>query len=169
MTEAEMDAVWDRFDKIFVFSPSVDSKNWPIYAEPTPSVTFDISHLWDIYRKNESVAENIDRDLHFKTLSAFRLCVPVDGRMYALDWNHLCYSFYPHRAKPEERWGVPVIPNGDYYIFIAEDFSFGTLGQPWETSICVFGQVLLDAIDQFAPLLFDRVLRRNGEPVDPPS
>jgi len=60
--------------------------------------------------------------------------------LYALDWQHPCYWLYPHAsfdADDEDAWLVPVLPNGDYYIFLAEDFSFGSFGHPWEMTITI--------------------------------
>ena len=171
LLDEEYRPVWDRFYKQFAFSPSVYPKDWPVFSEPIPSITYDIGQLWDPYHKGGIVDEvkiaNLWRDMDANALSAFRKCVSPGTSMYALDWQHPSYRFFPHLASLDERRGVDVIPNGDYYIFIAEDFSFGTFGHPWEPSICVFGQVLLDAFDNFRPLLFNRVLRRNGEYVAP--
>jgi hypothetical protein len=43
-------------------------------------------------------------------------------------------------------WPVPVFPHGDYYIFLEEGMTMGTFGHPWEKTLCVFGQDLIDAL-----------------------
>jgi len=57
---------------------------------------------------------------------------------------------------------IPVLPDGDYHIFLADDFSFGTLGHPWEQTICVFGKPLIDVVEREGPKLLGRVVRRQG-------
>jgi hypothetical protein len=162
LTEAEMDTAWDRFYAEFNFRPSVHPQDWPGIKEPTPSTTYSISSFYRAM-SNPRVLEN---DLNVKTLEALQKCVEPERRLYALDWQHNCYWLYPHRTFDAHRsgaWKVPVLPNGDYYIFLAEDFSFGLFGHPWEQTICVFGQVLLDALAQDMPLLFAKPIRKDGK------
>ncbi|MDQ5823304.1 MAG: DUF2716 domain-containing protein [Chloroflexota bacterium] len=158
----ERDAVWDRFYALFDFKPSTKAKVWPGIKEPTPSITYSIASFY----KTTSNPRVLERDLNIKTLQALRKCVPPGQRLYALDWQHPCYWFYPHRleaAGDTYRWRVPVLPNGDYYIFLAEDLSFGLFGHPWEQTLCVFGQALLNAFAQDMPLLFGKPVRRDGK------
>jgi hypothetical protein len=76
--------------------------------------------------------------------------------VYALDWQHTSYRLRPH-ALGSTRWPLSPFGDGDYYIYLGEDLSFGTFGHPWEDSICVFGEPLLDRLTE--PL--DRVLLRR--------
>jgi hypothetical protein len=65
-------------------------------------------------------------------------------KFYVFDWQHEGYDFYPllnHQP-------LSVYPNGDYYSFVAEDFSFWTFGHPWQKTLCVFGKPLIDALPQ---------------------
>jgi len=162
LTETEMDTAWDRFYAEFNFRPSGHPQDWPSIKEPTPSATYSISSFYGAM-SNPRVLE---KDLNVKTLEALRICVEPERRLYALDWQHNCYWLYPHRrfdAHRSRAWKVPVLPNGDYYIFIAEDFSFGLFGHPWEQTICVFGQALLNALAQNMPLHFAKPVRRDGK------
>nr|WP_230688728.1 DUF2716 domain-containing protein [Micromonospora sp. WMMC415] len=43
-------------------------------------------------------------------------------------------------------WPLSPYPDGDYHIYLSEDFRFGSFGHPWESSLCIFGAELLDAI-----------------------
>ncbi|MFB6780507.1 DUF2716 domain-containing protein [Streptomyces sp. NPDC056352] len=63
-----------------------------------------------------------------------------------------------------EGWPLSPYPDGDYYIFLADDLRFGTFGHPWEYSLCVFGAELLDAISEDVHQVLQRVLRRDGLP-----
>jgi len=53
---------------------------------------------------------------------------------------------------------------GDYFIWLAQDFRYGTFGHPWEPSLCVFGEELLAAVAEIGDEAFGRILRRNGRP-----
>ena len=67
--------------------------------------------------------------------------------MFALDWQHASYEFYPHlfRAADEPRnWCIPALPSGEYHLLITEDHRLGSLGHPWEKTLCVFGEGFLD-------------------------
>jgi len=63
--------------------------------------------------------------------------------MYSLDWQHTCYRFDPHIA--EGFSSISWYPDGDYYIFLSSDLSFG---HPWQQSLCVFGSSLLGVAEQ---------------------
>jgi hypothetical protein len=165
LTSAEMDLVWDRSYAEFKFHPSIHPKDWPGILEPNPSVTYSISSFYGI---STAIATDMQKDLSVETLEALRKCVRgTRERVYALDWNHTCYWFYPNaifRAKETDAWKVPILPNGDYYIFLAEDFRFGIFGHPWEQTICIFGQELLDAFATAPPKTLTHIVRKNGVP-----
>jgi hypothetical protein len=153
---------WNFMYETLHFTPSVQLR--PGIVEPTPSITYDIGH---IYTVGETQAQHLEEDLNQKTLTALQACTRPEQRLYALDWQHPCYWFYPHRMlgpSNAEDWYVPVLPNGDYYIFLAENFSFGIFGHPWEQTMCIFGQPLLNAYSRSQPLLFMHVVRIDGKP-----
>ena len=162
LSQKEYDEVWDRFYSQFSFHPSVHKEQWPGIQEPSPSLTFSIAGA---FTGDEAVFCVLESDLHAKVISVFRHLVPPSGRLYALDWQHPSFWFYPHTefaSDESDAWAVPPLPNGDYYIFLAEDFSFGWFGHPWEQTICVFGKPLLQALNQFQPKIFTKELRRDG-------
>jgi len=164
LTEDERETAWDRFYDEFNFRPSTRPQDWPGIKEPIPSVTYSISSFY----RDWSNPRVLEKDLNTKILRAFQMCVGQEERLYVLDWHHNCYWLYPHRtfhAQRSRAWNVPVLPNGDYYIFLAQDFSFGLFGHPWEQTICVFGQVLLEALAQDMPLLFEKPIRIDGKEV----
>jgi hypothetical protein len=159
----EAQRVWDRFDSALHFQPSVDKADWPGIREPRDSVAFSIGH---VFSGDESRYTRLTNDLAHKLIIALQKCVDVGSTIYALDWQHACYSFAPHQPfdfKTEDDWPVPPCPNGDYYIFLAQDMSFGVFGHPWEQTMCVFGRCLIDAFEDELPLLFDNRVRRGGE------
>ena len=148
--------VWDRFYAEFDFRPSVHSRDFPGIKEPRPSVTYALPRVDGQPRM--PTAEESD-DLDAAMLAAFRACTPLGMRIYALDWQHPSYFFDPHADF--EEWAVPVVPNGDYYIFLSQSFSWGVFGHPWEWTMCVFGEPLLAALERRRPRLFGTPIRRK--------
>ncbi|WEZ69740.1 DUF2716 domain-containing protein [Bacillus altitudinis] len=53
-------------------------------------------------------------------------------------------------------WRVPVLPNGDDYFFLSKEITRGLLGHPWEQSITIFGEGLIDSFTRHRPFLFQR-------------
>jgi hypothetical protein len=122
LLQSEYDAVWDNFEEQFDFKPTVHPNQFPSIKEPVGSITYQFEH---------PSAENQDKfinDVNFKSLNVFRALIAPDNAVYALDWQHDCYWFYPHLSFSE--WQIPVLPDGDYSIFLAKDFNFGIFGHP---------------------------------------
>ena len=153
---AEYNTVWDRFSRAFSFRPSVYPTSFPGIDEPSPSVTYALPHDGTQPRRppDADIA-----DLDGAMLAAFRACTPPDGRIYALDWQHESFWLAPH--VPFEAWRIPVIPDGDYSVILAPDFSWGIFSHPWEWTICVFGAPLLAALERRRPRLFGTPARRR--------
>jgi Protein of unknown function (DUF2716) len=152
LSKKEYADVWDKFYKSFRFSPS--TSKFPGILEPSPSITYS----W-----NYALLADTKSDFQQQVKVALKDIVPFGGRVYALDWQHECYWFYPHLSE-HEHWWIDV-PDSEYAIFISEDFSFGYFGHPWEETICVFGQMLLEAFQKYPPRLFEKVIRKDGKPV----
>jgi len=99
------------------------------------------------------------------------------GSILCLDWQHPCYRVWPGRGpeniersgrsgKPgKSGWPLSPYPDGDYFIYLAEDFRFGTFGHPWEQTLCVFGGDLLDLVEADLNECLGEAIRRNGGPV----
>jgi hypothetical protein len=150
LADRRVDEVWNRYAAVFGSPPGRD------FRTPSPSVTWDISA---IYLRPAPEFAALEADLTAKVFRALRTCTSPGERLYALDWNHPCYLFDPHHpgatAGPEP-WPVPVLPNGDHYIFLAPDLRFGTIGNCVAQTICVFGQQLLNLLSDDPPRVFDR-------------
>ncbi|GAA1858684.1 DUF2716 domain-containing protein [Asanoa iriomotensis] len=134
---ADEAAVWDRFYAEFAFRPRV--REFPAIKEPAPSVT------WSLASVDDSAVDRLAEVVHeaLATLAG-------SGSVLALDWQHPCYRVWPSRIGPDTvdppaspGWPLSPYPDGDYFIYLAEDFRFGTFGHPWELSLCVFGAELL--------------------------
>ncbi len=155
------DKVWDRFDEAFQFRPSIRPEDWPSFREPTPSLTWRIRDLLaEFYPWRDPRAAPYNLAL----LHALRACVAEDEPVLALDWQHAAYEFYPHRLRePHEvaNWCIPALPSGEYHIFVTEDHRLGSLGHPWEQTVCVFGAGFLDEYRRATPLLTDQIIRQQ--------
>lgn len=152
LSAPESEDVWVRFTAAFQFRPSVSPEDWPTFRLPTPFVTWSIDSTWTW---TDEALTQTSRD----ALAAFSSALPPGQRMYALDWQHPCWSFDPHAQF--ERWEVPVIPNRDYCLFLAPQLEWGWLGHPWEKSISIFGEPLLGVVSANVPALFTSILRRS--------
>lgn len=59
-------------------------------------------------------------------------------------------------------WPGSVYPDGDYYLYLDPELRFGTLGHPWEHTLCMFGAPLLaEAEAELTVLLGEPVRRRD--------
>ncbi|MFI5836155.1 DUF2716 domain-containing protein [Micromonospora sp. NPDC051300] len=153
-------AVWDRFDAAFDFRPSM--RHYPAITEPAPLVTWSLSGLDDDpeYVRLDRLVEVVHAGITAVTGTSSILC---------LDWQHLSYQVWPGLVGPENinpagrrGWPLSPYPDGDYSIYLAEDFRFGTFGHPWELSLCVFGGDLLDVVEVDLHNILGKVMRRDG-------
>ena len=128
----EYKSTWDRFYAQFAFRPDYYERTVSAIREPSPFNTFDLS---------QDILEAQLDELNSIFANAFSAASQPEHKMLALDWQHTSYTFDPRESGA---WQLGVYPDGDYYIFLASVFSFGTFGHPWQLSLCVFGQSLLD-------------------------
>lgn len=154
LVRSEEDEIWSSVYERLGFRPSVDEKDFPGYEEPKPSVTFSFQAIW------EKDFSQLEADLQEAADAMFKRATPPGSFIYALDWQHQCYKFYPETVNSNE-WVIPALPNGDYYLFLEKSLAYGWLGHPWEETICIFGKPLLDALELHRPKLFGNPIRRQ--------
>lgn len=161
MSDSERAGCWETFYSRFEFRPRI-SEDYAGIREPIPSMTFDISIA---LAGDDECLERFEIDLNLWLLRALRSCgLPT---VFAMDWQHPCYLFSPNEpfaAAQHDAWKISAFPYGDYHIFASRDFSLGTFGHPWKSTICVWGQSLLDLVDLDPPDVFNHRIRRNGLP-----
>ncbi|MEU1845309.1 DUF2716 domain-containing protein [Micromonospora sediminicola] len=148
--------VWDRFDARFDFRPSLH--DFPAITEPTPSVTWRLG--------------DPDDDRFVEVVRAAVTALTGAGTILCLDWQHTCYRVWPALVGPDNLdppgdpgWPLSPYPDGDYHVYLAEDFRFGTFGHPWEWTLCVFGADLLALVEADLHELLGGPVRRDGAPV----
>ena len=157
LSKTQYKEVWDKIDEEMSFKPSIT--DFPSFTVPSPFITYDISDYF-----GESVDFTVYDDLEEKALYAFQENIAKNEYMYALDWQHPSYWINPYLEfeKDEfDQWTVPIIPNGDYYFFIHKDFEWGFLGHPWEQTITIFGQALINSFEKHPPRMFQNVVRQG--------
>lgn len=156
LEEPEYTHIWDYVYDGLGFHPSTAFSHWPGFREPTPSVTFKLSSPW--------VPEEVE-EFYEVMWEALKSCSPPGKEIYSLDWHHECFTYDPHAFPPppqELQFTRGLYPNGDYGITLSHDLSWGVLGHPWEFTICIFGQPLLNVIEKNPPKLFRHIIRRDG-------
>ncbi|WP_235599352.1 DUF2716 domain-containing protein [Paenibacillus amylolyticus] len=151
LQDNEYKRVWDKFDKDFSFKPSIYPKDWPTFSIHGPYITFEMI-------KNYKEEEINELEEVCKTI--FKSCLEPHEYLYALDWQHESFYYSPYLQEASPR--ILFYPDGDYYLFLKKDFSFGYLGHPWEQSITIFGEELVQKFITHKPNIFDGIIRRSS-------
>ncbi len=135
---------WGPFGKRFKFRP----REHPGIDEPTTSVTVDLAPIFAGTPAEFAAGESAVNAL---ALTAMTRVFAATDRLVALDWQHTSWWFRPdlHAIADDQQWLIPVFPDGDYHVFLAEDMSTGTFGHPWEQTLCVWGRL----VPVLAPML----------------
>lgn len=156
LKDKELKFAWKTFAREFKFKPSIS--RFPAFQALSPYITYDISAYFE-----DSFLLHADEDLEKKALLSFQENITgTDEYMLALDWQHECYWITPYGSFEKDEfgeWKVPVLPNGNYYFFLSKEMNWGLLGHPWEQSITIFGEGLIDSFSRHHPLLFQRKIR----------
>jgi hypothetical protein len=163
LDDDEENQVWDKvYYGNINFSPGKPRKKKP----------FKFRIPVDIYDISKSLIWNDDEEINSKIRLALIECMKDDDYMYALDWQHTCFRYNPRIVDHYEypvfiKYDVPIInehvhwegynvwfpkfyPNGDYYFFIAINFSWGYLTHPWLKKAYVYGDCLREQFRSFA-------------------
>ncbi|WP_411846066.1 DUF2716 domain-containing protein [Roseibacillus persicicus] len=145
---SENGKVWDWFYDRFLFKPSYYAKNWPSIEPSLTSRT---------YRFADYLFED-DFDGYEDWIHAGLKEVVSNDFLYALDWQHPCYKFHLNNYGD-----LPIgfFPDGDYYIFIDASLSNGVFTHPWEQSVCVFGDRLVEVLTKKFAAPFSQEFRRS--------
>ncbi len=106
----------------------------------------------------QALPEEIEAEFTLKLLSAFRRCIRLGERLLVIDPQHQWYRLDPHggiTAATRDEWAMPMLPDGDTYIYLAPDFRLGVISRWHPTGpVTLFGQNLLDAFAEDPPTRF---------------
>ncbi|MBX3254202.1 MAG: DUF2716 domain-containing protein [Chitinophagaceae bacterium] len=140
LSDSEMQ-VWDFIYNKLDFKPTMDKENLIIL--PAPSQCFDISQFY-----NEGFNEYLYDDLHKSSMSWFET-ISEGKRIYALNWQHDCYSFttkLPFEKNEFGEWLISIFPNGDYIFFLSSDLNNGVFADGINCRLSFFGKTMMKAI-----------------------
>ncbi|MDR0862382.1 MAG: DUF2716 domain-containing protein [Oscillospiraceae bacterium] len=173
LEENESQTVWDKIYADFKFKPQYSKPPIPydafVFSLPFDEYDIQESHNWDL-------AEDTAQD---ELIISFLIaCLGEDDYLYALDWQHTCFRYNPRislatKANPAftisleypdgyNAYFPRFYPDGDYYFFVARDFSWGYFTHPWLKKFWVFGEKLMNLFrEQSADLDLLRVTRGN--------
>ncbi|GLW98860.1 DUF2716 domain-containing protein [Microtetraspora sp. NBRC 16547] len=155
--------ICNRFVEAFVFRPSYDWQGWPSIREPSPSVTWGLSAILLDPVEDAPEGKKLDQ-LGAVIQRGLAACALPEMWLYSVDWYHSAVRFRPDPVGGlgQPRWPGSAFPDGDYYVYFSEDFSFGTFGHPWEGTLCVFGAGLLAQVTEDLTAVLGNPRRRDG-------
>ena len=148
----EYNMVWDKFENIYKFTPSIYPEKWPGIKEPNPSITFTWRDL-DGFNEKTEVLDKI-------LISAFTVLSSENRIKYILDWQHTCYKLIDLNSSTSYPLGT--FPDGDYHIWLSKDLNCGTFGHPWEETICIIGEELISLVGEQMIDVLGNPIRKNN-------
>ena len=120
----------------------------------------------DIYDLDKSPIYTDDPEINRWIRDVFIECMGDDEYMLALDYNHSCYRYNPRITTPKANptfmedakfshggyyaYFPEFYPKGDYFLFVAKDFSWGYFTHPWRNCAWVHGEPLMKKIQGIA-------------------
>lgn len=157
----EDERFWGLVDRQLGFHPSTRPGDWPGFNEPEGSITWSAAPLFDDFEESF-----VDAEIELASVLAFAAdkVRGGDDSLVCLDWQHPGYWFDPAIVRPPSQaysWPIPVLPDGDYYLFLATDLRFGWLTHPWEQTVCCYGDLLAEMQPALERLGLP-ILRRSG-------
>lgn len=140
----DYDQAWTPFDQRFDFKPDFYERIKPAINLPERSLVIDLAPVYS-YDGPPFVAA--EAAVNAAALRCF-VWLAGDQEMTALDWQHTPYRYSPakHAVAKLNHWPVPVFPNGDYYIHLASGLKWGSFGHPWQQSLTLWGDELIESL-----------------------
>ena len=158
----EINDIWNKIYSLFDFSPDYNNTQSPFtFPKFIKHVkTYDISGMSRVLNPHDGDG-NYRSTVQIETLkSIFAECMDEDDFIYALDWQHSCFKYDPRVEEPygyymtyetleNTRAYFPFFyPNGDYYLFVSQDFSWGYFTHPWQKKVWVFGKRMVQLMSE---------------------
>lgn len=154
--DVDYDTAWTPFQERFEFVPDPSEQDKPAIRLPPGSLVLDLSHLFANPGPRIAAGTNA---INSSALRAF-VWLTGDDELLALNWNHAACRYSPAAfalstapsprapgtAFPALDWPVQVFPNGDYYAHMTPDMRWGAFGHPWQQTLSIWGQELVDSL-----------------------
>ncbi|MEO3937441.1 DUF2716 domain-containing protein [Dermatophilaceae bacterium Soc4.6] len=137
------DDAWRAFSVRFAFRPRYAERERPAIDPPAGALVLDLAPVFAAGRARFAAG------VACVEASAARVLLELagDDELLALDWQHPAYRYSPQRlAVSELTLPVPVFPDGDYYVHTPDDLRFGTFGHPWQQTLTLWGDALVDTL-----------------------
>jgi hypothetical protein len=144
LNKKEYNALWKFVYEELCFNPYNDEYQKKI-SFPMPNISFDISNFY-----NENFSENFYETLHSLGVKWFKY-IGINQKIYALNWQHDCYSFDPFSPFEKDEfneWLIPLFPNGDYLFFISPDFDNGIFADGIDLKLYFWGTNMIDTYNK---------------------
>ena len=168
LDDGTRELAWDFVYDSLCFEPHryKFDKKVSIIKLPKPNVyystkkyLFNRGEKYSVYKAK--MCKNLYSSLENKFLSVFKTLTKKKGeRMYALDWQHDCYSFDPflpfERDGCFEEWLIPAFPNGDHLFFLTKDFKNGIFGDGIHHSISFFGKEMVEQCKDLSDIFYEK-------------
>jgi hypothetical protein len=141
--ELDYATAWETFDSRFDFRPDFHGRSEPAISLPDHSLVLDLA---PVYGHEGARFASGEAAVNAAALRNFVL-LAGSQELTALDWQHTPYRYSPsdHALSEITHWPVPVFPNGDYYIHFPADLRWGTFGHPWQQTLTLWGDELVDS------------------------
>ncbi|WP_164972745.1 DUF2716 domain-containing protein [Lacibacter luteus] len=145
LKDVENKKVWDFVFSELHFKPHEEKE---LITLPLPNKYFDISRFY-----NDGFVEELYNNLHESAQAWFEK-ISNGERMFALNWQHDCYSFtadLPFEKDEYNEWLIPVFPNGDYLFFLTNDFKNGIFADGVNFQLLIWGGDIIKAFETKTP------------------
>lgn len=134
---------WAPVDAHLHFRADYSERTTPAIDLPKGSLVLDLS---PVFADRTRFAAG-EAAINAAALRAF-VRLAREDELVALDWQHTPYRYSPaaHARADLSEWPVPVFPDGDYYIHYAAHCAWGALGHPWQQTLTLWGDRLVQSL-----------------------
>lgn len=139
----DYDDAWAPFDARFGFRPNYHERQAPAIRLPERSMVLDLEPVFE--KDGPRFAAGFSA-INAAALRAF-IWLAESEDLIALDWQHQSFRYSPAgQALSDRPWAITVAPDGDYYAHMTADLRWGTFGHPWQRSLTIWGDELMDSL-----------------------
>lgn len=149
LEDSENNDVWSFVYQEFSFQPTIDREK-DVFSLAFPHDVYNCARVFSKAETDPKWAQTI-REILTTIMRANE-----QPFCYAVDWQHSGFKYRPEQDQgndwmrevkeegqaPYNVYFPTFYPNGDYYLFLAADFSWGWLTDPWRKQLIVYGEPL---------------------------